>query len=59
MRRLPFVSAQIVMGPAILRATRIYRRCSVMCPLNTKIQNSQLLNISDALQLSPHTKLET
>ena len=29
------------------------------CALNTKIHNSQLLNISDALQLSPHTKLET
>ena len=26
----PFVSAQIVMGPTILRATRIYRRRSVM-----------------------------
>ena len=30
MHRLPFVSAQIVMGPVILQATRIYRRRSVM-----------------------------
>ena len=37
MRRLsPFVSAQIVMGPAILWATRIYRRRSVMLFLSIK-----------------------
>ena len=51
MRRLPFVSAQIVMGPVILQATRIYRRRSVMSVKNEsrKIMNTLIIDKCSSL----------
>ena len=41
-----FVSTQIVMGPTILRATRIYRRRSVMIKVAFLSEDFDLISVS-------------